>query len=131
MEIENRGPGALDLSAFILLQSDPARMGEGLLQVIAAAHPLDAALGVHNPLLARVEGVAFAAHFYAQRGLGGAGVEYVATGTGHCGIIKIRVNVCFHYLPVGFDDLFANSCYYDAASLKKIRQARIRRLFIY
>ena len=98
MEIGNRGPGALDLSGFIPMRSDPAQMGLGLLQVIAAAHPLDAALGVHDPLLARVEGVTFAAHFYAQRGLGRAGVEYVATGRGYRGILEVRVNVCFHYL---------------------------------
>jgi len=97
VEIENRGLGALDPSAFIVVQSDPARMGRGLLQVIAAAHPFDAALGVHNPLLARVEGVAIAAHFYAQRWPGGAGVEDVATGAGHSGIIEVGVNVCFHY----------------------------------
>ena len=103
METEDRGLGALDLSAFILLQSDPAQTGNGLLQIIAAAHPLDAALGVHNPLLTRVEGVAFATHLYAQRGLGGPGVEYVATGTGHRGIIKVGVNFFFHYLPVVCD----------------------------
>ena len=105
VEIENRGLGALDLSAFIVLQSDPAPVGQGLLQVIAAAHPLDAALGVHDPLLTRVEGVAFAAHFYAQGGLGGAGVEYVATGTSHGGVVEMGMDVCLHCLPVVVDYL--------------------------
>jgi hypothetical protein len=41
------------------------QFGHGLIQVVAALHPLDAALGVNHPLLARIEGMAFAAHLYA------------------------------------------------------------------
>jgi hypothetical protein len=73
-------------------------MGNELLQVIAAAHPLDSAFGVHDPLLTRVKGVTFAAHFYAQRGPGGAGIKHIAAGTGYRGIIVIGVNICLHCL---------------------------------
>ena len=73
-------------------------VGQGLTQVVAALHPLDAALGVNHSLLARIEGVAFAAHLYSKRGLGGPGVKHVAAGARHRGIVKIRVDFCFHFL---------------------------------
>jgi len=47
------------------LTAGAACVGQGLTQVVAALHPLDAALGVNHPLLARIEGMAFAAHLYA------------------------------------------------------------------
>jgi len=57
---------------------------ERLSQIVAALHALDAALGVNNPLLTGVEGVAFAAHLYTESGPGGSGVKHVATGASHC-----------------------------------------------
>ena len=100
MQIENRGLDALDLSASTIPPGESLKMGEGLLKVVTATHPLDAALSVHNPLLTRVEGVTLAAHFDAERGLGRACVEHVATGAGHRGVVEMGVNICFHYLPV-------------------------------
>ena len=96
-ELKNRGLEALDLSTVILMRSNPARGGEGLLQAIAAAHPLDAALGVHTPLLAGVEGVTITTDFNAERRLGGAGVEHETTGAGYRGVIEIWVNICLHF----------------------------------
>ena len=84
----------------MVVPGNPAGMGRGLLKVIAAPHPFDASLGIDDPLFARVEGVAIAAHLNAERRLGGPGVEYVATGAGHRGVIKMGVNICFHFLPV-------------------------------
>ena len=49
-----------------------------LLEVVTPAHSLDAALSVHNSLLARVERVAVATNFYAQHRLGAARFKYVA-----------------------------------------------------
>jgi hypothetical protein len=80
------------------LTAGAACVGQGLTQVVAALHPLDAALSVNHSLLARIEGVAFAAHLYPKRGLGGPGVKHVAAGARHRGIVKVRVDFCFHFL---------------------------------
>ena len=69
---------------------------DGLLKIVATAHPLNAALGVHNPLFAGVEGMTIATHFNSKGGLGRSSVEHVAAGAGYRGIIEIGVNVCFH-----------------------------------
>ena len=53
--------------------------GCGLLQVVPATQALDAALRVHDPLLTGIEGMAIAADLHTHGGLGGAGVEHVAT----------------------------------------------------
>jgi len=50
------------LPVLILVPVSLAKLGKGLLHVIASAHALDAALGVHNPLLSGVERVAVAAN---------------------------------------------------------------------
>ena len=60
------------------LTAGAACVGQGLTQVVAALHPLDASLGVNHSLLARIEGVAFAAHLYSKRGLGGPGVKHLS-----------------------------------------------------
>ena len=75
-------------------------MGLGLTQVITALHALDAALCVHNALLAGVKGMAFTAHLNAERGFRGPGLEHVATRARHRGVVKIRVNFCFHFVLV-------------------------------
>ncbi len=49
-----------------------------LLEVVTSAHSLDAALGINNTLLTRVEGVAVATNFYPKDRLGAACLENVA-----------------------------------------------------
>ena len=71
-------------------------MRPGLAKAVASLHALDAALGVNHPLLTSVEGVAFAAHLNTNRWPRAASLEHVATGAGHRGVIKIRVNFFFH-----------------------------------
>ncbi len=68
----------------------------GLGQVVPAPHSFDASLGIDHSLLTGIEGVALTAYLYPQRGLGGAGLEDVATGTGHCRVKKLRMDFWFH-----------------------------------
>ena len=49
-----------------------------LLEVVTPTHSLNAALSIHNSLLARIERVAVATNFYPQDRLGAARFEYVA-----------------------------------------------------
>ena len=67
-----------------------------LAAVEAAVEPFDAALGVYDALFAGVEGVALAAYFDAEGGFGGAGLEGVAAGAGHGGVVEAGVDVGFH-----------------------------------
>ena len=62
-----------------LAEEDMPRMNCGLLEVIPAAHPLDAALGIDDSLFASIEGVALTAHLYTHCGLGRPRVEYIPT----------------------------------------------------
>jgi hypothetical protein len=70
-----------------------------LLKVIAAPEPFNAALGIHYPLFAGVEGVAIAANFNPHGGLGGPGMEHVAAGAGHHCVEELRVSFSFHFSP--------------------------------
>ena len=76
-----------------------------LLQVKAAAQPLNAALGVHDPLLAGVERMAFAADFDPEGRFGTPGIEHVATGAGYHGLKELGMDVGFHNdrLPIHLD----------------------------
>ena len=67
-----------------------------LLQVVPAPHSFDASLGVDHPLLTGIKRVALTAYLYPQRGLGGAGLEDVSTGAGHCGVKKLGMDFWFH-----------------------------------
>ena len=69
-----------------------------LLQVIAPPQSFDAALGIYDALLARVEGVAFAADFHAHGRLGRAGMKNIAAGASHHCMVKLGVNFGFHNL---------------------------------
>ena len=67
-----------------------------LLEVVTSSHSLNAALGIHNSLLARVEGVAVTADLYSQDRFGAARFEYVAARAGYRRFHKLRMNICFH-----------------------------------
>ena len=75
-----------------------------LLEVVTSSHSLNAALGIHNSLLARIEGVAVTADLYSQDRFGAARFEYVAAGAGYRRFHKLRMNICFHsyfsWIPV-------------------------------
>jgi hypothetical protein len=67
-----------------------------LLQVKAAPQTLNAALGVHDPLLAGVERMTIAADFDPDGLLGAPGIEHVATRAGYHGPVEFGMNVGFH-----------------------------------
>ncbi len=67
-----------------------------LLKIETPPQPLDSALGVHYPLLARVERMALAANLNPQGGLGGPSMKHVATGAGHHGVIELGMDIGFH-----------------------------------
>ena len=67
-----------------------------LLKVVAPAHSLDAALSIHNALLARVEGVAIAANLYSQNRFGAARLENIAARASYRRFHKLRMYICFH-----------------------------------
>ena len=67
-----------------------------LAAIEAPVESLDAALGIHNTLLTRVEGVAVAAYLYTELRPGGAGLEGVAARTGHCSVVELGVNIGLH-----------------------------------
>ena len=54
-----------------------------LLQIETPPQPLDSALGVHYPLLARVKRMALTANLDPEGGLGAPGMKHVAAGAGH------------------------------------------------
>jgi len=69
-----------------------------LLQVVPSAQPFNASLRIHDALLTRIKGVAFAADFHTQRRLGGPSEEDVAAGTGNRSIEELWVNLWFHLI---------------------------------
>src|SRR5690606_6755543 len=77
-------------------------LGVGLLAV-ALLEAGDAATGVQDLLLARVERVAVRAHVGADAtgGGGAAGGERRTAGAGHLGLDVLRVDVLLHVSPVG------------------------------
>jgi hypothetical protein len=70
--------------------------GRLLLKIVSAAQPLDSALGVHDALFARVEGVAFAAQFHPHTRFSSPGVEHVSARTGYYGVVKFGMNIGLH-----------------------------------
>ena len=72
----------------------------GLLKVITAPEPFDAALGIDYPLLTGIKRVTIAAHFYPHSGLGGPGVEHIATGAGYHRVEELRMRISLHYSPL-------------------------------
>ena len=64
--------------------------------VEAPVKSFNTALSVDYALLTRIKGVAIAADFNTQLGLGGPGLKDVTAGTGHRGVEKSRVNVSLH-----------------------------------
>src|SRR4051812_14347458 len=74
------------------------RRGLGLR--VPALEPLDAATGVDELLLARVEGVTLGAQLHAQRWDRRAGHELVATRAVHLALDVVRVNSGLHIGPV-------------------------------
>src|SRR5215204_836436 len=63
---------------------------------VPALEPVDAAAGVDQLLLARVEGMALAAQLDPQVGLGGTGGEGVATRATHAGDLVVGVDASLH-----------------------------------
>src|SRR5262245_20959553 len=78
------------------------RRGAALLQAVLLAEAVDAAAGVHDLLLARVEGVAVRADFdlkvLAERR---ARLEGVATAAGHRDLGVLGMNTFFHGVSPG------------------------------
>ena len=52
-----------------------------LTEVIAPAQAFNAALGVNDPLFARIEGMAFAAQLNSDGRFGATGLENISAGT--------------------------------------------------
>jgi hypothetical protein len=69
-----------------------------LLHIVSPPHSFNTALAVHYALLSGVEGVTLAAHFNTKGGLGGPGLEDIAAGARHCGIVELGMDLCFHSL---------------------------------
>jgi hypothetical protein len=79
----------------------PSQSGSGILAAVLLAEALDAAGGIHDLLLARVERMAGRADFDVQRlAVGRAGVELVAAATSHLDLVVLRVNAFLHDLSL-------------------------------
>src|SRR6266851_651051 len=71
----------------------------GRLALVLALETLDAAGGVHELLLARIERVALGAHFDANVGLGGPGLDDLAARASDRRIHVLRMNASLHGPP--------------------------------
>lgn len=69
----------------------------GLASVEPAIEPFDAALRIHDALLASVKGVALAADLYPQLRPSRTGLENVPAGARHCRVEESRMDISLHY----------------------------------
>src|SRR5579862_5736400 len=68
-------------------------LGGALLELVHATG------SVHELLLSGVKGMANVANAHDDHGLGGAGLDHVATGATDFRIHIFRMNICFHKRP--------------------------------
>jgi hypothetical protein len=89
------------LRCLLIFVPDEVQSGGGLgAGIVLAAEFFDASGGVHDLLRARVERMAFGAHFNVQFRFahGGACGELVAAAACHCDLFVFRVNGGFHFV---------------------------------
>src|SRR4051812_23916586 len=87
------------LPAFLLIRSRELLFrsrGGGVARVFAA-EAIDAALRVHEAVLARVERVAGSTDIDLELVASGAGLELIATGAAHANDLVLGVDAVFHF----------------------------------